>query len=323
MPATLALAIERYLENLQVERQYSEHTLSSYRRDLLRLQTFMQTGHDSPPATLDEIQQHHVRQCLGQLHRSGLGPRSLQRWLSALRSFFRFCCRRRYIKSDPSTGIQAPKAPKVLPKTLDADQVSQFVEVQGDDFLSLRDRAMLELFYSSGLRLSELVNLNWAQLDLSDAQVRVLGKGRKTRILPVGRQALAALQHWRHASSSSEAVFVSQKGRRLHPRSVQLRLQKLGVQQGLDQPVHPHMLRHSFASHLLESSGDLRAVQELLGHANLSTTQIYTHLDFQHLAKVYDQAHPRAQQQIPGEAANTNLSSEAKDKTQCTKKEPD
>jgi len=325
MPATLMLAIERYLEHLQVERQYSEHTLGGYRRDLLRLHTFMQTGSGIPAATLEDVQQHHIRQCLGQLHRSHLGPRSLQRWLSALRSFFRFCCRRRYIKSDPSTGIQAPKAPKVLPKALDADQVSQFVEVQGTDFLSLRDRAMLELFYSSGLRLSELVNLNWAQLDLSNAQVRVLGKGNKTRILPIGRPALEALRHWRHASSSVGAVFVSQKGRRLHPRSVQLRLQKLGVKQGLDQPVHPHMLRHSFASHLLESSGDLRAVQELLGHANLSTTQIYTHLDFQHLAKVYDQAHPRAQQKTNNTAENSSESSESLTSNSQTigiKKEP-
>jgi len=318
----LAQAIEHFLEHLQVEKQYSTHTLSSYRRDLLRLQTFMLAGSDSA-AMLSEVQQHHIRQCLGQLHRANLGPRSLQRWLSTLRSFFRFCCRRRYLKSDPTTGIQAPKAPKVLPRTLDADQVSQFVEVQGDDFLSLRDRAMLELFYSSGLRLSELINLNWSQLDLNDAQVRVLGKGSKTRILPIGRQALAALQQWRLANPSTDAVFVSQKGSRLHPRSVQLRMQKLGVKQGLDQPVHPHMLRHSFASHLLESSGDLRAVQELLGHANLSTTQIYTHLDFQHLAKVYDQAHPRAQQQVDRSGAESSEASKANRQTTDTKKEPE
>lgn len=318
----LSQAIERYLEHLQVERQYSKHTLSSYRRDLLRLQTFMQADSDTP-ATLSEIQQHHVRQCLGQLHRSNLGPRSLQRWLSALRSFFLFCCRRRYIKSDPTTGIHAPKAPKVLPKTLDADQVSQFVEIQGDDFLSLRDRAMLELFYSSGLRLSELVHLNWAQLDLSGAQVRVLGKGNKTRILPIGKPAVKALQQWQQACSSSEAVFVNDKGRRLHPRSIQLRMKKLGVKQGLDQPVHPHMLRHSFASHLLESSGDLRAVQELLGHANLSTTQIYTHLDFQHLAKVYDQAHPRAQQQANNLEQGVSKTSKADEQTADKKKEPE
>lgn len=321
MPATLAQAIERYLEHLKVVRQYSEHTHSGYRRDLLRLQAFVQVD-EAPQTTLVDVKQHHIRQCLGQLHRSRLGPRSLQRWLSAVRSFLTFCCRQGYIKSDPSTGIRAPKAPKVLPRTLDADQASQFVEVPGNDFLSLRDRAMLELFYSSGLRLSELVNLDWAQLDLSSAQVRVQGKGNKTRILPVGKPALAALQHWRQASSAADAVFVSQKGQRLHPRSVQLRMQKLGVTQGLDQPVHPHMLRHSFASHLLESSGDLRAVQELLGHANLSTTQIYTHLDFQHLAKVYDQAHPRAQQKTAnstkGKDANLKPNKQAAD----IKKEP-
>ena len=196
-------------------------------------------------------------------------------------------------------GISAPKAPKTLPKTLDADQAAQFVQVEGDEFINRRDRALVELIYSSGLRLAEVVSLNLADIDWHDALLTVTGKGNKTRILPVGSYALNAIKNWLverklYAEEREQALFITQRGGRMSHRAVQVRMQQLSVTQGMDNPVHPHMLRHSFASHMLESSGDLRLVQELLGHANISTTQIYTHLDFQHLAKVYDQAHPRA-----------------------------
>ncbi|RYZ84436.1 MAG: tyrosine recombinase XerC, partial [Moraxellaceae bacterium] len=207
--------------------------------------------------------------------------------------------------NNPADAIQAPKSPKKLPKTLDVDQTAQFVSVANDSILSLRDRALLELIYSSGLRLAEVVGLNLRDIDLQDAMVTVLGKGNKTRMLPIGSQAIAALKEWLPQRKTllkdelEHAVFITQKGTRITHRAVQLRMQQLSVKQGMDTPVHPHMLRHSFASHMLESSGDLRLVQEMLGHANISTTQIYTHLDFQHLAKVYDNAHPRAQRKKP------------------------
>jgi len=203
------------------------------------------------------------------------------------------------LKNNVAIGVRAPKSPRKLPKALDADTARVFVEIAGDDFLSVRDRAIVELFYSSGLRLSELLSLNRDSIDFSEALVRVTGKGSKTREVPVGRHAVDAIKRYLQqrgnvAHEAETSLFVSQRGTRLTARGIQARIARLGITQGMDQRVHPHMLRHSFASHLLESSGDLRAVQELLGHANLATTQIYTHLDFQHLAKVYDQAHPRA-----------------------------
>ncbi|NIB39414.1 tyrosine recombinase XerC [Pseudomaricurvus alkylphenolicus] len=286
-----------FLEFLRVERQASIYTLENYERDLRRLLKFA----DDQGLLLSDCRHHHIRSCLGALHRKGLSPRSLQRWLSAVRSLFQFCLKRHWVEVNPCTGIQAPKAAKTLPKALDADQATRFVEVLGDDFLSLRDRACVELFYSSGLRLSELSQLDWRDLDLNQGQVRVMGKGRKTRDLPIGQYALEALRNWQQMQRADcgevEAVFTSRSGKRLTNRSIQSRFERLSIKQGLEQPVHPHMLRHSFASHLLESSGDLRTVQELLGHSDLATTQIYTHLDFQHLAKVYDSAHPRAQRQ--------------------------
>ncbi|GAA5315196.1 MAG: tyrosine recombinase XerC [Candidatus Pelagadaptatus aseana] len=287
-------AIAAYLQYLQVERQYSPHTQSNYQRDLAHLQNFCEK---QQLILVSDIQGHHMRQLLSQLHRRGLAPTSLQRWLSSMRSFFKFCLKQRLCRADPTTGLRAPKAQKRLPKTLDADQINQFMEIQGDDFISLRDRAMLELFYSSGLRLAELAAANWGDLDMAEGSLRVTGKGNREREVPVGRYAMTALKAWRTETGgeSTDAIFVSKQGSRLGHRAIQSRLKKLGVQQGTDQPVHPHMLRHSFASHMLESSGDLRGVQELLGHANLSTTQVYTHLDFQHLAKIYDSAHPRAQ----------------------------
>ena len=285
---------ERYLRS---ERQLSQHTLSNYLRDLGKLAAYCQ---EQQLSALKQIQPHHIRTCLGSLHRKGLSGSSLQRWLSSLRTFFNFCIAQYRLTNNPAQGISAPKSPRKLPKTLDADQAQQFLEVESDDWLDCRDRAIVELFYSSGLRLSELTGLNLNSIDLRDRSLRVIGKGNKERQLPIGRHALEALQQWLKLrdqvnTTDPEALFISKRGNRIAARTVQQRLQQLSLRQGMMGKVHPHMLRHSFASHLLESSGDLRAVQELLGHANISTTQVYTHLDFQHLAKVYDQAHPRAQ----------------------------
>ncbi len=237
-------------------------------------------------------------------HRQGINGRSLQRNLSAIRAFFRYLLKQGIVKVNPAEGITAPKSEKKLPSVLDVDQTQHLVEIKENDPLSLRDRAMLELIYSSGLRLSELTGLNLAHVDMADRLITVTGKGNKTRTLPIGQHALDSLQAWLKArqalvAEDETALFVSQRGKRISTRSVQLRLKQWAIKQGLPNHVHPHMLRHSFASHLLESSGDLRAVQELLGHADISTTQVYTHLDFQHLAQVYDKTHPRAQKKTP------------------------
>ena len=285
-----------FLRHLQTERNVSPHTVQHYGRDCRRFAEWCAEQGIDKLASLDS---HHVRSALTQLHRRGLGGRSLQRWLSSLRTFFHFAIRNKWLSHNPAIGVQAPKSPRKLPRALDADDAGRFVTVADDTPLACRDSAMLELFYSSGLRLSELANLDLHHLDLAAATVLVLGKGRRERLLPVGSHALTALRKWLSrrpavADAGCRALFVSQRGGRLSARSIQDRFHKLSVSQGMNTRVHPHMLRHSFASHLLESSGDLRAVQELLGHANLSTTQIYTHLDFQHLAKVYDSAHPRA-----------------------------
>jgi len=235
-----------------------------------------------------------------------MSSRSLQQWLSALRTFFRYAVQQVWSSSDPTSGISAPKANRPLPKTLDVDQIGQLLEIKGNEWIDYRDRAILELFYSSGLRLSELCSLNPESIDLRNASLRAVGKGNKTRELPIGKKAIEALSAWIKVRSDKLAIgetalFLNQRGNRLSPRAIQLRLKKIAVQQGIISHVNPHMLRHSFASHMLESSGDLRSVQELLGHSNISTTQIYTHLDFQHLAKVYDQAHPRASRKIEDE----------------------
>jgi len=281
---------------MRSEKQLSVHTQKNYLRDLEKFQTLCA---ENQLRDLAAIEVRHVRTAVASLHRQGLGGKSLQRWLSSLRSFMQFCIKRGWMTVNPADGISAPKSPKALPKTLDVDQAAQFVELDGDDFMARRDRALLELIYSSGLRLAEVVSLNVQDIDWTEAMLRVTGKGSKMRDLPVGSQALAALKHWLperklYTQPDEHALFTTQRGSRISHRAVQMRLQQLSVKQGMDNPVHPHMLRHSFASHMLESSGDLRLVQELLGHANISTTQIYTHLDFQHLAKVYDQAHPRA-----------------------------
>ena len=291
-----AAELSRFSDYLLSERQLSLRTHESYRRDIGKFQHYCNDQNISDVSTLLP---HDIRQCLASLHRRGLGGKSLQRWLSSLRSWFEFCLRQKLIKNNPAAGIQAPKSPQKLPKTLDVDQVGQFVEVTGKDALSRRDAAMLELMYSCGLRLAELSDLNCVDIDLQDGLATVRGKGNKTRLVPVGSQAIKALQHWlaersQQKGAGSPALFLSNRGTRLSRRAVQQRFKQLSLSQGMDSAVNPHMLRHSFASHLLESSGDLRAVQELLGHANISTTQVYTHLDFQHLAKVYDSAHPRA-----------------------------
>lgn len=287
--------LTEFLEYLQNVRQLSPHTLSNYRRDLEKFSQFCQQQSFTNPQNVDTAA---IRHWTASLHRSGLNGRSIQRALSAVRSFYKFRNRLHQDRHNPAMGVQAPKADKTLPKALDVDQMQQLLSTDGSDWLSLRDRAMMELFYSSGLRLSELAGLDLSALDLKDQLVTVTGKGNKTRTLPLGSYAIKALKAWLNVrddiSHQSTAVFISKRGQRINPRTIQARLKKAAGEQHLGQQVHPHMLRHSFASHMLESSGDLRAVQELLGHANISTTQVYTHLDFQHLAKVYDKAHPRA-----------------------------
>jgi len=287
--------LESYLRHLRDERRLSPHTLKAYQRDLSHFLAFYHRE-ALTPATLDS---YVIRRYAAECHRKGSSPRSLARRLSALRQFFGYLVHAEVLSANPAIHVQAPKPSRRLPATLDTDQVASLVELEGDDSLTLRDRAILELLYSSGLRLAELVGLDLLDLDVSDRSVRVTGKGNKTRIVPVGRRALDALQNWfphraTMARPEEPAVFVSQRGTRLSPRTVQMRVKHWAKRRGATVHVHPHMLRHSFATHLLESSRNLRAVQELLGHASISTTQVYTHLDFQHLAQIYDQSHPRA-----------------------------
>ena len=286
-------AIEDFLAHLAVERRMSPHTLDAYRRDLTALAQWAQAQGHADPLTLHGEQ---LRAFVAAEHRRGLSPKSLQRRLSACRSFYGWLLRQGRIGANPAAAIRAPKAPRKLPQVLDPDEAKALVEVPTDAPLGLRDRALLELFYSSGLRLSELCGLRWRDLDLADALVTVLGKGAKQRSVPLGSHARTALTQWR-ASTGAAAdapVFPGRAGGPITGRAIQLRVRLLAQRQGLFKRVHPHLLRHSFASHILESSGDLRGVQELLGHADIATTQIYTHLDYQHLAKVYDAAHPRA-----------------------------
>jgi integrase/recombinase XerC len=289
----IAAGTERFLQHLAVERQASPHTLSNYRRDLQSWQAFcMEQNLDNP----DAVQFVHVQQFMAQEHRRGLAPKSIQRRLSALRSLFKYLMKQGQLKHNPSAGMRAPKAPRKLPQVLDVDEAVRLVELPTDGELGLRDRAMLELLYSSGLRVSELCSLTWHNLDLDDSLVTVLGKGGKTRVVPVGSHAVNALKAWQQQSAPAlhAPVFPGRGGAVISTRAVQLRLRQLAQQQGIWKRVYPHLLRHSFASHMLESSGNLRGVQELLGHADIATTQIYTHLDFQRLATVYDASHPRA-----------------------------
>ena len=287
--------LEAYCAHLRSERQVSAHTLEAYRRDLNKVLAFC-----TKTAILDwpALDIQRMRQLVARLHQQGQSSRSIARLLSAVRGLYRYLNREGLCDHDPANGLAPPKGERRLPKTLDTDRALQLLEgAVEEDFLAQRDQAILELFYSSGLRLSELTGLNLQQLDLADGLVQVLGKGSKTRVLPVGQKAREALHTWLAlralANPQDDAVFVSQRGKRLGARAIQLRVKAAGERE-LGQNLHPHMLRHSFASHLLESSQDLRAVQELLGHSDIKTTQIYTHLDFQHLAAVYDSAHPRA-----------------------------
>lgn len=293
--------LESFRQFLQSERNLSPHTVNNYLRDLDKFTGWAATNKLSSLSQIDGLD---IRHCLADLHRYGLGPASLQRWLSSLRAFFRYALRKQWLSSNPADGIHAPKKSRRLPKVLDVDQAGQFMNVPGRDWLALRDRAIVELFYSSGLRLAELAGLNINQVDLTDHTVTVHGKGSKTRTVPVGTKALTSIRDWLSVRSQRTedgyALFVSWRGQRISHRAIQQRLSQLSAKLGINVRVNPHMLRHSFASHLLESSGDLRAVQELLGHTNLTTTQIYTHLDYQHLSKTYDSAHPRATRQSKG-----------------------
>ncbi len=289
--AELTPSAAAFLDYLRDVRNLSPHTLSNYRRDLLSLQAH------AGGADIADLVEADIRAWVSGLHRRGLAGSSIQRALSAARSYYNYQGRQNGRPRNPAASVQAPRKPRQLPKTLDADQMDRYLTQRGSDPLLLRDLAIAELFYSSGLRLSELAAVNIGAVDPHTRLLTVTGKGNKTRTVPVGGVALEALARWqqvRTAAAGEQALFTSTRGRRLGVRSIQARLKLLGRRAGIHQDVHPHMLRHSFASHMLESSGDLRAVQELLGHANIATTQIYTHLDFQHLAKVYDAAHPRA-----------------------------
>ena len=292
-PADQARAYLRYLAEV---RGMSAHTVAAYRRDL---EDFTGWLNKRGIADLTQVDGGHVRGWAAECRRRGLAPRTIQRRLSALRSLFQHLLSRRLLKHNPAVEVAAPRKGRSLPETLDVDRVGRLLEIPGEDPLAKRDRAILELFYGAGLRLAELAALDRDGLDFAEGLVRVTGKGQKTRIVPMGRKAAEALRAWlavrdELADAGETALFVSRRGTRISHRNIQARLRHWARRQGLDIPVHPHQLRHSFASHLLESSGDLRVVQELLGHADISTTQIYTHLDFQHLAQTYDRAHPRA-----------------------------
>ncbi|MCK4864066.1 MAG: tyrosine recombinase XerC [Gammaproteobacteria bacterium] len=289
--------IDSFLAKLRNERNYSPHTLKSYTRDLQSLIAFCDEQNITEWIDVDD---QHIRSLISKRHRQGLGGASLQRLLSTFRSFFKYLLIENIVKNNPAQNIQAPKTSRKLPSTLDVDSVVRLIEIKGDEVETVRDRAMLELFYSSGLRLSELSGLDIDEGKSSlSGTIRVRGKGAKERDIPVGKKACDAINTWLKrraelANENEQALFVGKQGKRIHNSVIQKRLKYWAQKQGIDMNVFPHMLRHSFASHMLESSGDLRAVQELLGHADISTTQIYTHLDFQHLAKVYDAAHPRA-----------------------------
>ncbi len=302
--ATLKQDLDKFFSYLQSERRYSSHTVVAYRRDLKHFVRCLGLD-EAQPVSWDDIKQPEIRQCVSMLHRQGLSGKSLQRWLSSIRSLYNYLSRHQTATHNPAVGIPAPKAAKRLPKTLNVDEINQLLENTAHEKeadnkqLICRDVAMMEMLYGCGLRLSELQGLSLQDIDWQQQIVTVTGKGNKQRRIPFGRKAREALKSWlikrkKIADENEVAVFVSQRGSRVSHSCIQKRLKKMASIRGLNTNVYPHMLRHSFASHILESSKDLRAVQELLGHANLTTTQIYTHLDFQHLAGVYDSAHPRA-----------------------------
>ncbi|WGE31546.1 tyrosine recombinase XerC [Actinobacillus genomosp. 2] len=291
----LYLQTKPYWDFLRIEKQASQHTLSNYQRQLLAVSEML---NQAGILQWQEVNSATVRWIITQSNKQGLGAKSIALRLVALRQWFNYLIRQEQMSVNPAVGIKAPKANKRLPKNIDAEQVGQLLTSDSNDPSDLRDLAMMELMYSSGLRLSELQGLDLGDMDLAGREVRLLGKGNKERIVPIGSKALEALNRWLAVRGQfkpqDNAVFLNKRGGRLSHRSIQLVMQKWGEKQGLESHLHPHKLRHSFATHMLEASGDLRAVQELLGHSNLSTTQIYTHLDFQHLAKIYDAAHPRA-----------------------------
>ncbi len=293
----IAESVTQFLQYIASEKQLSSRTVSSYQQ---ALQSFVEFSDHSHYVECDQIGHHDVRRYMAQLHRKGLSTKSIAQKMSALRSFYDYLFRSGQVSDNPAKGVKSPKQEKRLPKVLDVDEVSYFLDrIPDDDFLSCRDKAIMELFYSSGIRLGELQPLQLNDVDFNESIVRVVGKGNKARIVPVGRQAVSILKRWLSfrslvAESNQYAMFVTEKGKSLQRRSIQARLEYWGVKLGLPGNLHPHKFRHSCATHFLESASDLRAVQELLGHANLSTTQIYTHLDFQHLANAYDAAHPRA-----------------------------
>lgn len=287
---------EKFLRHLETERRLSQHTITSYRNDLLTLEKYCM---EKTVTSWVNLRPHHIRSFVSSIFIEGLGARSIQRRLSAIRSFMNYLLRESLIKSNPADGIKTPKAPRRLPDVLDVDQINQLLNITKEDPISLRDKAILELLYSSGLRLSELVMMNPIDLNLQDKSLTVIGKGNKRRMLPIGSKAVQAITIWLNVRSQlanldEEALFVGNRGTRLSRRSVQSRINHWAKINGLQKDVYPHLLRHSFATHLLEASGDLRAVQELLGHSDIATTQIYTHLDFQHLSETYDKAHPRS-----------------------------
>ena len=299
--APLNQVVQQYLDYLAYNKRYSLHTINAYARDMQRLiETLADQGH----GTWADAQADTIRDAMVTARKTHLAPKSIQRILSSWRSFFTYLLQQNLVKLNPVDGIRAPKSPRKLPNSLDPDQISQVLNatIVSDDPMAMRDKAMLELTYSCGLRLAELASLNIFDIDLTDASLIVTGKGNKTRQLPIGRQAIVALKSWLQQRGQlkcydANALFINHRGMRMGVRGIQMRMANMAAAHG--QHIHPHMLRHSFASHLLQSSGDLRAVQELLGHSNISTTQVYTHLDYQHLAKVYDKAHPRAQEKTP------------------------
>jgi len=287
--------IKAYTEYITFEKRLSKNTIKNYLKDIFKLEELNNQG------PLNKIEIDDIRKNISSLHSKGLNGKSLSRMLSSWRGFYEFLINRFNFIKNPIIGIKAPKSPKKLPQILSVDQAVKLVDIKDESFLGIRDHAVLELFYSSGLRLSELTNLNENDVNLSDETITVTGKGNKTRILPIGDMAIKAIKKWLalrlkflDRSSYDSALFLSKLSKRLTPRAIQYRLKFWAIKQGVPENIHPHLLRHSFASHILQSSHDLRAVQELLGHENISTTQIYTHLDHQHLTEIYDKSHPRA-----------------------------
>ena len=297
-PQAVDPPIQAFIDYLQFERRYSPLTVEGYQRDILQFSSWLSKL--ELITTINTTKEFHVRQWVSQLHREGLNSRSLQRKLSSLRGYFRYQIKHKHLIVNPAIDIRAPREAKRLPQALDIEQIDKLLDIPDDDYIGSRDKAILELFYSSGLRLAELAGLTLQDIDLDEALITVLGKGSKIRTIPIGSKAISSLQNWlahRAAisnSSQSSYLFLSKQGNPISHRNIQLRVSHWQKEQGISQQVYPHKLRHSVASHLLQSSGDLRAVQEFLGHSDISSTQVYTHLDYQHLANVYDKAHPRA-----------------------------